>query len=96
MHSSLSAKTVSQLDAGKKRRPDELKEKVSSKTSGEFASSLPTVNGARRRLRELACHSLFVEPRSTMREELEVYQVCECSTCRKRQHLDEHAIISTC
>ncbi|OXU16968.1 hypothetical protein TSAR_016073 [Trichomalopsis sarcophagae] len=60
MHDSLSARTVSKSGVSKKRGPNKLKERVSSRKSGKSASSLPTVDRVRQSMRKLPCSPLFV------------------------------------
>ncbi|OXU21982.1 hypothetical protein TSAR_006753 [Trichomalopsis sarcophagae] len=62
MRNSLSARTGSQSEASKKRGPDEYKRRVSARTSGKSESSLPTIDGARRRLREFSASSSAYRP----------------------------------
>ncbi|OXU23891.1 hypothetical protein TSAR_016934 [Trichomalopsis sarcophagae] len=64
IHDSLSARTLSQSDTSKKCGPNELQERVTARTSGKSASSLPTVDGVRLRARKLPCSPSFVDPKS--------------------------------
>ncbi|OXU17107.1 hypothetical protein TSAR_006909 [Trichomalopsis sarcophagae] len=70
MRELLSARTVSQSGASKKRGPDGRERRVSSITSGKSASSLSIFDEGHRRLRESTRSTLFVDSRSTIRGEL--------------------------
>ncbi|OXU31731.1 hypothetical protein TSAR_007908 [Trichomalopsis sarcophagae] len=62
MRGSLSARTGSQSEASKKHGLDEHERRVSARMSGKYESSLPTVDGARRRLREFRASSSACRP----------------------------------
>ncbi|OXU18762.1 hypothetical protein TSAR_002637 [Trichomalopsis sarcophagae] len=91
MRGSLSAQTGSQSEANKKRGPDDHERKVSARTSGKSASSLPTVDGARRRLREFRAILLCLSTRGRRLQEIgrvsqECARVRECVTGAARWH----------